>query len=151
MPAWIDAPPGTLTDTEREALVAAKHAFAWHLDFAPTVLDLLGITDAPPLSPFRARMTGTSLLRKDRTQGILPLTNCTDTWGCGFRNWGVMKRTLKLEAQEFDSAWRCYDVMADPSERRDLGGDGCPELRRAAEGFFGKLPKDTGEMRGMAP
>src|SRR5258708_11638857 len=65
VPAWIDAPPGSLTEGELDALRAVKHARIWHLDFAPTILDLLGLADAPSFAPFRSRMVGTSLLRKD--------------------------------------------------------------------------------------
>jgi arylsulfatase A-like enzyme len=149
VPAWVDAPLGALTETEREALVSAKHALAWHLDFAPTILDLLGLSDAPELASFRSRMVGTSLLRRERTNGVLPLTNCTDTWGCGFKNWGAIKRSLKLEAREFDDRWRCFNLAIDPGEQHDLGPEACGELRRAAEGAFGKLPKDAPEMRGL--
>jgi arylsulfatase A-like enzyme len=151
VPAWIDAPAGTLTDAERGALASAKSALVWHLDFAPTILDLLGLADVEGLSPFRARMIGTSLLRKERTQAVLPITNCTDTWGCGYRNWGVVRGTWKLVARQHDPNWQCYDLASDPKERRDLGAEACPELRRAAELFFGRLPKDSGEMRGLAP
>ena len=151
VPAWIDAPPGSLTDAERDALASAKRDLVWHLDFAPTILDLLGLSDAPALAPVRSRMVGSSLLRRDRTKGILPLTNCTETWGCGFRNWGVMKRTLKLESRELDAGWHCYNVAIDPGEQRDLGVEACAELVRAAETTFGKLPKDAPEMRGMGP
>jgi membrane-anchored protein YejM (alkaline phosphatase superfamily) len=151
VPAWIDAAPGSLTEAERDALVAAKRELAWHLDFAPTILDLLGVADDPAVAPFRSRMVGTSLLRRERTNAVLPLTNCTDTWGCGFRNWGVIKRSLKLESREFDAGWHCYNLAIDPHERNDLGADACPELRRAAETAFGRLPKDAPEMRGLVP
>jgi len=151
VPTWVDAPPGTITETEREALAAAKNAHVWHIDFAPTILDLLGLADAAGVAPFRTRMVGTSLLHKERTEAVLPLTNCTDTWGCGYRNWGVIKRTLKLEARETDADWRCYDLAIDPNEQHDLGSESCGELRRAAEGFFRRLPKDTPEMRGLGP
>jgi membrane-anchored protein YejM (alkaline phosphatase superfamily) len=152
VPAWVDAPPAALTDGEREALAAAKHALTWHLDIAPTILDLLGLSDSPALAPFRSRMVGTSLLRRDRTAAVLPLTNCTDTWGCGFRNWGVIKRSLKLEAREYDADWRCYNLAIDPGERHDLGAEACSELKHAAEATFGKLlPKDAPAMRGATP
>jgi arylsulfatase A-like enzyme len=151
VPAWIDAPPGSLTESERDAVRAAKREPVWHLDFAPTILDLLGLADAPALASFRARMVGSSLLRMTRTSAVLPLTNCTDTWGCGVRNWGAMQRTLKLEAREFDTNWHCYDLALDPDERRDIGADACPDLRRVAEVTFGRLPRDSPEMRGLGP
>ena len=50
----------------------------------------------------------------------LALTNCTGIWGCAFRNWGMMRGSLKLEGREWDSTWRCYDVLSDPHEQHDL-------------------------------
>ena len=47
VPLWIDAPPGTLTDEEASRLRALESAPLTTLDVAPTVLDLLGIWDAP--------------------------------------------------------------------------------------------------------
>jgi arylsulfatase A-like enzyme len=149
VPTWIDAPPGTLTQSERDALVAAKNARAWHIDFAPTILDILGLWDAPGMLTFRSRMVGTSLMRPMRTSAILPITNCTQIWGCGFRNWGVMRNAVKLESREFDTDWHCWNTAIDPYEQHDLGGDACPELRSAALAFFGRLPKEAPEMRGL--
>lgn len=151
VPAWIDAPPGVLTANEREALGAAKSARVWHVDFAPTMLDLLGLWDAPGIAPFRARMAGTSLLRSARTVTALPLTNCAELWGCSPRNWGVMKGSIKLASREIDSDWHCWNVATDPKEERDLAADQCVELKRAALGYFGKLPKDASEMSGLGP
>jgi len=151
VPAWIDAPPQALTEAERAAFAAARDQPVWHLDFAPTILDLLGIWDLPAMTGFRARMLGTSLLQPTRTHAILPLTNCAEMWGCGFRNWGVIRDSMKLEAREFDLDWRCFDVGADPREQHDLGAAACRDLRDAAHGFFGRLPKDTPPMRGLSP
>jgi hypothetical protein len=151
VPAWIDAPDGTLSDGERSALTAARRALTWHVDIAPTVLDLVGVWDNPGIARFRSRMIGTSLLRPQRTAVGIALTNCTDIWGCGYRNWGVMMGSRKLEARENDAAWHCWDVASDPEERRDLGAAACPGLTRAAAILFGGLPKDSGEMKGFGP
>jgi membrane-anchored protein YejM (alkaline phosphatase superfamily) len=151
VPAWIDAPEGALSPTELAALTAARHAFTWHVDLAPTVLDLLGVWDSPGVARFRSRMIGTSLLRRQRTAVGIALTNCTDIWGCGYRNWGLMKGSRKLEARESDAAWHCWDVASDPAEQHDLGAVECPSLTRAAAILFGGLPKDAAEMRGFGP
>ena len=58
VPAWIDAPEGTLDAAERAALASAKSAAAWHVDSAPTVLDLLGLWSLPELKKDRAKMIG---------------------------------------------------------------------------------------------
>jgi hypothetical protein len=121
------------------------------VDFTPTILDLLGLWDAPGVALARQRMVGTSMLRPRRTSAILPLTNCTELWGCSFRNWGVGRGTLKLESREFDADWHCWDLARDPHEQHDLGTESCTELKTAAEGFFGRLPREAPEMRGLGP
>jgi glucan phosphoethanolaminetransferase (alkaline phosphatase superfamily) len=151
VPAWIDAPEGTLSPDEVSALKASARALTWHVDLAPTVLDLLGVWDSPGLARFRSRMIGTSLLRSQRTTVGIPMTNCADIWGCEYRNWGVMYGSRKLEAREGDAAWHCWDVASDPTEQRDLGAAACPALARAAVILFGGLPKDAGEMKGFGP
>ena len=151
VPTWIDAPPGVLGPAEREALVAARDALVWHVDFTPTILDLLGLWDAPGLAPLRMRMVGTSLLEPGRTTAVLPLTNCAEIWGCSFRNWGVAKGTWKLESRQSDADWHCWDLAKDRREQHDLGSRACAELKNAAEGFFGLLPRESPEMRGFNP
>jgi arylsulfatase A-like enzyme len=151
VPAWIDAPTEVLTAAEREALAAARRTASWHLDLAPTVLDLLGVWDASAVAPARQRMMGASLLRSKRTGPVLPLTNCADIWGCSFRNWGVVRGSLKLESREFDADWHCWDLARDPREQHDLGTAACGDLKSAAEGFFGRLPRHAPEMRGENP
>jgi len=151
VPTWIDAPPGLLSDEERAALAAARDALVWHVDFTPTILDLLGVWDAPGIARFRKRMVGTSLLGPQRTNAVLPLTNCAEIWGCSFRNWGVMKGTFKLESRQFDADWHCWNVASDPGEQHDLGAEACADLERAALGFFGHLPGAAPEMSGLHP
>ena len=151
VPAWIDAPEGTLTAAERAALASAKSEAVWHVDLAPTVLDLLGLWSLPELTNYRAKMIGSSLLRTERTHGIVPLTNCSELWGCAFRNWGAMRDTRKLEAREWDSDWHCWDVATDPTEQHDLGSGACPELARAANQLSGSLPRQASEMVGTEP
>jgi hypothetical protein len=94
-------------------------------------------------------MVGTSVLTPRRTQAALPLTNCAEIWGCSFRNWGVAKGTLKLEAREFDADWHCWDFARDRYEKHDLGTEACTELKSAAEGFFGRRPRESPEMHGF--
>jgi hypothetical protein len=150
VPTWVDAPPDVLSASERAALETAKSARIWHVDFAPTLLDLLGLWDAPAIAPFRTKMVGTSLLRSARTAAV-PLTNCAELWGCNPRSWGVMKGAIKLASREIDNDWHCYNVATDPREEHELSGDPCAELKKAALGYFGKLPKDASEMSGLGP
>lgn len=135
VPMWIDAPSGTLTDDEAGQLRVLRDARLTMLDLAPTVLDLLGVWDAPGLAPWRSRMTGVSLLRgappEDRA---VVMTNCSAIFSCSSPNWGAMRGPLKLFAGEGDRAWHCFDVSSDPDEEQDLGADACGDLRAIAEG-----------------
>jgi glucan phosphoethanolaminetransferase (alkaline phosphatase superfamily) len=142
MPAWIDAPAGTLAPEEEAALVAARHELVWHYDLTATMLDLMGVWDAPELAPFRARMVGRPITRKLRTARPVPLTNCSWLWECGFRNWGLMQGRRKLIAREWDEAYHCFDVVADPMEQVDLGERACAPLAELARLHFGAMPVD---------
>jgi arylsulfatase A-like enzyme len=141
VPFWIDAPPGTLTESEAAALAGARQGLAFHTDVTPTILDLLGLWDAPQLAPYRAAMVGSSLLRpRPAEPAVLALTNCSGIWGCAFRNWGLMRGSRKLEGREWDSRWHCYDVLSDPREEHDLGPEACGDLPAVADRVYGGLP-----------
>ncbi|AUX20472.1 hypothetical protein SOCEGT47_009430 [Sorangium cellulosum] len=137
VPAWIDAPPGTLTAEEESALRAARDELVFHTDVTPTVLDLMGLWDEPAFAEYRAAMVGHSLLRPSPGPAALALTNCTGIWGCAFKNWGMMRGRMKLESRAWDTTWRCYDVLADPGEQRDLGPAACGDLPRLADAIYG--------------
>ena len=49
VPGWIYAPPGTITNDERQALESKRNQPLTHLDLAQTMLDLLGVHDAPEI------------------------------------------------------------------------------------------------------
>jgi glucan phosphoethanolaminetransferase (alkaline phosphatase superfamily) len=141
VPFWIDAPPGTLTDAEAAALAAAKDELAFHTDVTPTILDLLGLWDAPELARYRATMVGSSLLRAPRpAPAALELSNISGIWGNAFRSWGMMRGPRKLEAREWDNRWHCFDVLADPREEHDLGPEACGDLPALAQRAYGGLP-----------
>lgn len=135
VPFWIDAPPGTLDDAERAALTSLATTPVTHLDVLPTLLDLLGVWDAPGLTPFREKMRGESLLRGGSSADrAVPISNCTELWQCAFKNWGAIRGTKKLIANQGDHAWRCFDVASDPHEEHDLGPEACgADLVEAAE------------------
>ncbi len=140
VPTWIDAPPGTLAPEEEASIRAAADEHVWHLDLAPTFLDLLGVWDDPALSPFRARMIGHPITRPERTVQPVPMTNCTGVWECSFRNWGMMQGARKIEAREWDGAFHCFDTSLDPSESTDLGEARCAPLPHIARQTFHVMP-----------
>jgi len=140
VPGFIDAPPGTLTESEARALSEKRHAFNFHPDLAVTVIDLMGLWDDPALDRFKQRIIGKSLLRPGANERPMPMTNCAGVWSCAFENWGYMRGAMKLEARAWDPGWHCYDLRADPGERRNLGVEACGALQQLALGTFERLP-----------
>lgn len=140
VPAWIDAPEGTLTDTERKAIESHRTDLLFHVDLVPTILDLMGLENEPAFAKYYEAMVGRSLLRPIERIEPMALTNCAGVWGCAFRNWGMMSGSKKLEAREWDTAWHCFDVLEDPHEQHDLGPSACGDLAVRAEALHGGLP-----------
>jgi arylsulfatase A-like enzyme len=140
VPAWIDAPDGTLTPTEGRHLAAKAHEFTFHPDLTATVLDLMGVLDQPALDRYEAKMWGKSLLRAGVNEQAIPMTNCAGVWSCAFENWGVMQRNMKLGARSWDEGWQCFDLRADPFEKHNLGTAACSHLMPVALRTFKRLP-----------
>lgn len=140
VPAWIDAPEGTLSIEEREALEAKRDAFTFHPDLTATVLDLLGVWQAPPVASLQSRILGRSLLRQEFPERSFPMTNCAAVWSCAFENWGYMRGPMKLAARAWDFSYHCYDVSEDPLELTNLKAPACGDLESQAEATFGRLP-----------
>ncbi len=143
VPGWVDAPPGTLAPEEEASLKGAKEQLVWHLDLAPTFLDLLGLWDDPALAPYRQRMIGHPLTRPERTVEPVPLTNCTWVWECAFRNWGMMQGPMKIEAREWDGEFHCFNVLDDPFELNNLGEGACAPMPEIARQTFHSMPNVT--------
>jgi glucan phosphoethanolaminetransferase (alkaline phosphatase superfamily) len=142
IPAWIDAPPGTLSPEEELAVRGKRDAPLFQLDLFATLVDLLGLWDAPELGPLRARSIGRPVTRPERATGPVPLTNVSWFWEYWRPNWGLMRYPLKVLALPEDEAYRCYDVAEDPTEEHDLGEAGCAALMQEARDVFHVLPRD---------
>ena len=136
VPAWIDAPPGTLTADEEANIRKAKDEIVYQADLPPTFLDLMGLWDAPGLKPFRDRMVGHPLTRPERTTEAVPLSNCSWIHECRAGNWGYMQGRYKIVGNEGNSRFHCYDVLADPGEGSDIHNDTCKGLVDAADKLF---------------
>jgi arylsulfatase A-like enzyme len=140
VPAFVDAPAGTLTPDEASNLKSKRDAYVFHVDLAPTVLDLIGVWDDPRIGEYRRKMPGHSLLEAELTTQPIPMTNCAGVWSCAFENWGYMQQNRKLEARSWDRGWQCFDVRTDPEEQRPLDLELCADLVQLAERDFGRLP-----------
>jgi hypothetical protein len=134
VPFWIDAPAVALPAGAREAFRALSAAPLTQLDVLPTLLDWMGVWDAPEIAAFRRDMPGGSLLRGGTPGRAVVLTNCTALFACASKNWGALRGSMKITATQNDTHWSCFDVDRDPGERRDLGAGACGDLRALAEG-----------------
>ena len=140
VPGWVYAPPGTITDEERATLASKSREPLTHLDFMHTILDLLGVESAQEIQHYLSKTSGRSLLRPGLDPSQVALTNCAGVWSCAFENWGALHGWQKVEAREWDTHWRCFDLQGDPSEQHDLGERACPELVSFAKEQFKRLP-----------
>lgn len=140
VPAWIDAPEGTLSSEEKRALGAKRDAFTFHPDLTATVLDLLGVWNNPAVARIQSRILGRSLLRPEFEERSFPMTNCAAVWSCAFENWGYMRGPRKLTARAWDFSYHCYDISEDPKELTNLKAPACGELNAQADATFGRLP-----------
>jgi glucan phosphoethanolaminetransferase (alkaline phosphatase superfamily) len=151
VPAWVDAPPGTLSAAEEASLRGHGEDAVFHLDVAPTLLDLLGLWDEPAVAPFRAAMPGRPLTRPERPSGPVPLTNVSWVWEYWLPNWGMMDWPLKVVAESNDVRYRCLDLARDPEEWHDLGEAACGPLAVAARARFGVMPGEMDQHLRDAP
>lgn len=148
VPTWIHAPEGTLSPTERKSLAGKRDAYLVQYDIGATILDLLGVWDAPEMAPFRREMIGLPLTRPELPTWPVPLTNVSWVWEYRYPNWGMMLGSKKVVALAGDERYRCYDVASDPGERHDLGEAACGDLVGAARATFRILPREMpGHMR----
>jgi hypothetical protein len=142
VPAWIDAPDGTLSQRERTSLAAKRDTYLVQYDLAATLLDLMGLWDTPALAPFRDRILGAPLSRPETYDRPVPLTNVSWVWEYRYPNWGMIQGPMKVLALPGDDHYRCHDLESDPAERDDLGEAACADLVRAARERFRILPRD---------
>jgi len=133
VPFWIDAPAGAVEPDAEAKLRSLQDVPLSELDVLPTLLDLMGLWDAPEVATHRGVMGGESLLRGGTAGRAFVLTNCSPIFACAFKNWGAMRGSRKLVATQNDTAWHCFDVERDPREEVDLGPKGCGDLRALAE------------------
>jgi hypothetical protein len=140
IPFWVHAPQGSLTADEEKRLRGLRTAPVTSLDVFPTMMDLLGLWDAPEMAQFKPRIPGESLLRGGSAPHPVVLTNCTELWACAFKNWGAIDGTKKLIAHQGDRGWSCFDVATDPEENKPLDPGQCGELQPLTERVMGGRP-----------
>ena len=140
VPGWIVAGEGTLSSAQTSALADHGGRFVTHLDLLPTVLDAMGLWDNLAVAPYRAAMSGRSLLRPYEDRAPIPVTNCTGMFPCPVNTWGLYAGDRKLLARVYDSGWRCL-ALGGPEERLVDGPDlACAGLRTVSRQTFPLLP-----------
>lgn len=141
VPGWIAFGKRTLSAEQAQQLRANAGAWATHLDILPTLLDAYGVLDSFGFEPYRARLDGRSLLRAlaPRTSG-LPMTSCTETFPCPFRNAGMMLDDYKIEAQEWDPGWNCWHLGAQGETPAGMDQPACRKLVEDSKRYFPTLP-----------
>lgn len=141
VPAYVDAPDGTLSKEERQHLSEHVSAFTFHPDLTATAIDLMGLWDTKAVAEFKPKLIGRSLLRSREPERIVPMTNCSALWSCAFENWGLMEGSHKVFARTpLDAGWLCFDVLADPKEERNLDTPRCRGLIQHALELYGRAP-----------
>jgi arylsulfatase A-like enzyme len=133
VPFWLGVPARALSAEKASRLHALQDVPLTQLDILPTLLELVGIWNAPEIAPFRRAMPGESLLMGGTPGRPAVLTNCSSIFSCAFKNWGAMRGFKKLVATQSDSEWSCFDVARDPDERTNLGAEACGDLAAIAE------------------
>lgn len=146
IPAWIDAPAGTLSPQEEQHLRAVSDTRVFQSSVAPTLLDLLGVWDSAEIGEHTQKMASSPLTRP-HTPATEVLSNVSWAWEYGDPNWALMRDHFKLFAHGADGAYRCFNLDDDPGETHDLGPEGCGDLAAVADDVFGMLPRDLGRLR----
>jgi arylsulfatase A-like enzyme len=148
VPAWIDAPRGTLSPEEERSIRRARTEYLFQIDVPPTMLDLMGVWDDPAIAALRARMIGHPITRPERTTGPVPLTNVSWVWEYYLPNWGMMQGPLKVLAGPNDHAYQCFNLQSDPFEKDDLGEEACAPLVARARAHYHMMPADMRHLAG---
>jgi hypothetical protein len=128
---------GPVRQRERSPGEEQGPAALFHTDFTPDDARSDGPLGRPSISSNIAkRWSVTASMRpfgEERKTMTLGLTNCSGVWGCAYKNWGVMRGSLKVDGREWYAGWRCFDVRrpegAERSRARGLRGS--REDRRA--------------------
>jgi arylsulfatase A-like enzyme len=135
VPAWIDAPPGTLAPSELSSLTSLESVPVTEIDLAPTLLDLLHLEDEQTWQAWLAAMPGTSLLRGHPRDRVDAIGTCNELWSCFVPAWGLLRGDQKYVFRASERGFRCYDTSADPGELHDLGDAGCRNLDEQMQQF----------------
>jgi arylsulfatase A-like enzyme len=128
VPAWIDAPKGTLTDDEARVLRSLRDVPVTQIDLAPTLLDLMHLQDIDAWSAWRRAMPGTSLLRGHDRDRVDAIATCNELWSCFVPAWGLLRGDEKYIFRSPERGFRCFDTATDSGEAHDLGERGCADL-----------------------
>ncbi len=132
IPLWIDAPPGALSDDQRNALRGAASRPTSTVDISATVLDLLGALPA--------KVDGHSLLGPQLSETTTFLWNCPPMRECATDAFGVVRFPRKLHWVGHRAKYACHDLETDPVEQTPLEASRCADLKALLDETFGARP-----------
>jgi hypothetical protein len=137
IPGWIVAGARALDDGQRAAIRSYAGVRTFSQDVNATVVDLMGARAARRSLPYGDRVPGRSLLRPhDPAQDpVVLLATSTGVWEPYDAVFGVMRQERVLVGAP-RSPWTCYDLAADPGQKRAAAASKCQDLRATAERTF---------------
>ncbi len=131
VPGFVLAGARALDDTQRAALATYLGRRTYTQDVHATVVDLLGLHGARGSLPFADKTVGRSLLRPADREPAMLLATSTAVWEPTDTLYGVMLGERLLVGTS-RATWKCFDIAADPGERRPLPADNCGEMAEIA-------------------
>jgi len=135
IPGWLVAGKRALGSDALRALGTYAGHRTYSQDISATLVDLVGARDARRTLPFANLATGRSLLRPMGPPHASLLATETAVWEPNDAQFGAMSDD-RLLVGSAASRWRCFDLAADPGEKRALDADACGPLRAMAERAF---------------
>ena len=139
VPAFVAQGNGALSERELANVASWKDQNVTHLDFLPTLLDMLGVLDAFAMNRLRSTLLGRSLIRPYQPMAApIPISNCTGIFTCPLNTWGILFESTSLQAQAWDSWWRCVDLRS--GAELEMARPDCLRMQEASHHWYSTLP-----------
>jgi Sulfatase len=136
IPGFLLAGDHVLAAAERRALADWADRRTFTQDVRETIVDLLGLEPARASLPLASEVAGRSLLRPPPPgEPAMFLATSTAVWEPTDARFGVLSGDRKIVGAE-GAPWSCYDLRADPHERKPLPPERCEELPAAGSLAF---------------
>lgn len=141
VPLFIRWPAKIKPGTEIKELTA-------HIDFLPSLIELAGIK-SPQTKPFDGRSFASLLFEDNATWEDRFLYTHQSRWD-SLEQFPASVRNNRFRLVRYGDSWELYDMLEDPSQRRDIASDNpekVEELSLAYLSWFKEVTKDLPESR----